>query len=83
MSTKKTAVILFNLGGPDSLKAVVPFLFKQDWAAVLKATFVPVIRFDKEFLSMLVAILGTTISPYLFFWQALQRLQVSCQWAHK
>ena len=49
---------------------IVPFLYKQDWAAVLKATFIPTIKFDKDFISILVAILGTTISPYLFFWQA-------------
>ena len=49
---------------------IVPFLFKQDWVAVMKATFIPTIKFDKYFISILVAILGTTISPYLFFWQA-------------
>ena len=49
---------------------IVPFLYKQDWIAVLKATFIPTIKFDKDFISILVAILGTTISPYLFFWQA-------------
>ena len=49
---------------------VVPFLYKQDVVAILKATFIPTITFDKDFISILVAILGTTISPYLFFWQA-------------
>jgi NRAMP (natural resistance-associated macrophage protein)-like metal ion transporter len=49
---------------------VVPFLYKQDWLAVIKATFIPTIKFDKNFISILVGILGTTISPYLFFWQA-------------
>jgi len=49
---------------------IVPFLYKQDWIAVMKATFIPTIKFDKDFISILVAILGTTISPYLFFWQA-------------
>ena len=49
---------------------IVPFLYKQDWIAVLKATFIPTIKLDKDFISILVAILGTTISPYLFFWQA-------------
>jgi len=49
---------------------IVPFLYKQDWVAVMKATFIPTIKFDKDFISILVAILGTTISPYLFFWQA-------------
>ncbi len=49
---------------------IVPFLYKQDFGAILKATFIPTIKFDKEFLAILVGILGTTISPYLFFWQA-------------
>jgi Mn2+/Fe2+ NRAMP family transporter len=42
---------------------------------VLKATFIPTIRFDKDFISILVAILGTTISPYLFFWQATMEVE--------
>lgn len=49
---------------------VVPFLYKQDFKEILKATFIPTIEFNKEFLGILVGILGTTISPYLFFWQA-------------
>ena len=49
---------------------IVPFLYKQDLTEIFKATFIPTIRFDKDFIAMLVGILGTTISPYLFFWQA-------------
>lgn len=49
---------------------IVPFLYKQDFGAILKATFIPTIKFDKDFFAILVGILGTTISPYLFFWQA-------------
>lgn len=49
---------------------IVPFLYKQDWLAILKGTFIPSIELNKDFISVLVAILGTTISPYLFFWQA-------------
>ena len=52
------------------LYIIVPFMIKQDWGEVLKNTFVPTLKFNKEFLSILVALLGTTISPYLFFWQA-------------
>lgn len=37
---------------------------------ILKASFIPTIQFSKEYLLILVGILGTTISPYLFFWQA-------------
>ena len=49
---------------------IVPFLYKQDFAQIFKATFIPSIKFDKDFMGILVGILGTTISPYLFFWQA-------------
>lgn len=49
---------------------VVPFMIKTDWGTVAKATVTPTIILDKDFISIIVAILGTTISPYLFFWQA-------------
>src|SRR5205814_3832887 len=45
------------------------FLAKPDLSEVLYGTFVPTVRSDGQFLAMIVAILGTTISPYLFFWQ--------------
>jgi len=54
---------------------VVPFLYHQDWLLILKSTFVPTIHFDKEFMGILVGILGTTISPYLFFWQASMEVE--------
>lgn len=49
---------------------VVPFLVKPDWINIFRNTFIPTIHLDKQFFNILVAILGTTISPYLFFWQA-------------
>jgi NRAMP (natural resistance-associated macrophage protein)-like metal ion transporter len=51
------------------------FLAKPNWAEVLTATFIPTIRFNHVYLMTLVAILGTTISPYLFFWQASQEVE--------
>ena len=66
---KKIAEILKYLCLVLLVYLLVPFLYKQNWLAVLKATFIPVIKFDKNFISILVAILGTTISPYPFFWQ--------------
>lgn len=48
---------------------IVPFLYQQDFGEIIKATFIPTIKFDKDFIAILVGILGTTISPYLFFWQ--------------
>jgi NRAMP (natural resistance-associated macrophage protein)-like metal ion transporter len=54
---------------------IVPFLYKQDLAEILKATFIPTIQFNKDYFSILVGIFGTTISPYLFFWQASMEVE--------
>lgn len=51
------------------------FFAHPDWGAVAHATLVPTLRFDPLFLSTVVAILGTTISPYLFFWQTDQEVE--------
>jgi Mn2+/Fe2+ NRAMP family transporter len=48
---------------------------KPNLHEVLRATFIPKISWDAHYLSVLVAILGTTISPYLFFWQACQEVE--------
>jgi NRAMP (natural resistance-associated macrophage protein)-like metal ion transporter len=54
---------------------ITAFLAHADWGAALKSTFVPHIEWSREYLSVLVGILGTTISPYLFFWQAAQEVE--------
>lgn len=54
---------------------VVPFLYDQDWVLIVKSTFIPTLEFNKEFVGILVGILGTTISPYLFFWQATMEVE--------
>jgi len=54
---------------------VTAFLAHPDWNAVLSATFVPHIIWSSAFLATIVALLGTTISPYLFFWQASQEVE--------
>jgi NRAMP (natural resistance-associated macrophage protein)-like metal ion transporter len=51
------------------------FLAHPNWPAVLRATFIPHIEWSKQYLAVLVGILGTTISPYLFFWQAAQEVE--------
>ena len=48
---------------------IAPFMVKQDWSSVASHAFIPHFQFNKEFLAIIVGILGTTISPYLFFWQ--------------
>jgi len=52
------------------LYMIVPFLVHVRWNEVLVSTLIPHIELNKDFIEMVVAILGTTISPYLFFWQA-------------
>jgi NRAMP (natural resistance-associated macrophage protein)-like metal ion transporter len=72
---QKIAVVLKFLCLVLLVYLIVPFLYKQDWVVVLKATFIPTVKFDKNFISILVAILGTTISPYLFFWQTTMEVE--------
>ena len=60
-----------------SLFAYVGVVFTAhiDWRAVGIGAFVPKFAFDKDTLMLIVAILGTTISPYLFFWQSSQEVE--------
>jgi NRAMP (natural resistance-associated macrophage protein)-like metal ion transporter len=52
------------------LYIAVPFMERQPWTEIIHDAIFPDIVWNKEFLAILVGILGTTISPYLFFWQA-------------
>lgn len=51
------------------------FFAKPDWGDVLRNTLIPTFEFNHTFIVTLMAILGTTISPYLFFWQADQEVE--------
>ena len=53
----------------------VVFFAHVSWPAVLHATLLPHLEPTKEYLTALIAVLGTTISPYLFFWQASQEVE--------
>ena len=48
---------------------VTAILVNVPWAEAVKATFVPSVRWSPDYLYIFVGILGTTVSPYLFFWQ--------------
>ena len=52
------------------------FLSNPDWPAALRATLIPRVQWTSAYWATLVGILGTTISPYLFFWQAAQEVEV-------
>jgi NRAMP (natural resistance-associated macrophage protein)-like metal ion transporter len=54
---------------------ITAFLARPDWAVVLHGTFVPHVEWTRAYMSVLVGILGTTISPYLFFWQAAEEVE--------
>lgn len=54
---------------------VIPFLSQTDWMSVLKGTFLPKFENNAEYFMALVGILGTTISPYLFFWQTSMEVE--------
>ena len=54
---------------------VAAFMAHPNWSQVLRATFVPHVEWSVSYLATFVAILGTTISPYLFFWQAAQEVE--------
>jgi len=53
----------------------VVVLADVNWGQVVSHTVVPHFKFDKEYVALMVAVLGTTISPYLFFWQSAHRLE--------
>ena len=53
----------------------IGFFVKIPWGQVLHDTFLPRLAFDKAAVTAIVAIFGTTISPYLFFWQASQEVE--------
>lgn len=53
----------------------VAFTVRLDWAEVLRTAVWPHVTWSKEYATTVVAILGTTISPYLFFWQAAEEVE--------
>ena len=53
----------------------VLFTVKIDWPAVAVGAFLPHFKIDSKSMTMIVAIFGTTISPYLFFWQSSQEVE--------
>lgn len=55
--------------------AVVAFSVGLDWGDVLRHTFIPSLTFSKDQIFLIAGILGTTISPYLFFWQTSQEVE--------
>ncbi len=51
------------------------FLVHASWGTILANTFVPHLHLTRAYVALLIAVLGTTISPYLFFWQSAHRME--------
>ncbi len=51
------------------------FIVAEPWPTILRATFLPHIEFNFQFLFIITGVLGTTISPYMFFWQASEETE--------
>jgi hypothetical protein len=51
------------------------FVVRVPWTQALRSTLIPSVSVDPEYLMALIAVLGTTISPYLFFWQTSQEVE--------
>ncbi len=60
---KWIAIVMFSY-------VVAAFLVVEPWREIIYRAFVPKLIFSKDYLAIIVALFGTTISPYLFFWQA-------------
>ncbi|MEO8862053.1 MAG: divalent metal cation transporter [Ginsengibacter sp.] len=54
---------------------ITVFIVKMPWYTVLKATFIPHIEFNFAFFFIITGVLGTTISPYMFFWETSQEVE--------
>src|ERR1035437_68719 len=75
ISYKKYAKILKWLAFSLLAYPLTLFLVKQPWLTILKATFIPHIELSFAFLFIITGVFGTTISPYMFFWQASEEVE--------
>lgn len=75
ISYKRYSGVLKWLGLSLTVYIVTAFMVKQDWLSILSSTLIPRIEFNMTYLLTMVGFLGTTISPYLFFWQASEEVE--------
>lgn len=54
---------------------ITVFIIHQDWPTVWKASVIPHMEFSFAFLFIITGVFGTTITPYMFFWQASQEVE--------
>lgn len=54
---------------------ITVFIIPENWPTILHATFVPHFEFNFAFIFIITGVLGTTISPYMFFWEANEEVE--------
>lgn len=59
------------------------FLVRQDWSAIVRHTIIPSLSLSRDYILIIIAIIGTTISPYLFFWQASEEVEEKREMYHQ
>lgn len=72
---KKYVGVLKWLGLSLGVYIITAFMVKQNWGAIAFNTFIPQIEFNLGYIMTMIGFLGTTISPYLFFWQASEEIE--------
>ena len=72
---KKYSGVLKWLGLSLGVYVITAFMVKQNWSEIAWNTFIPQINFDLGYVMTMIGFLGTTISPYLFFWQASEEIE--------
>lgn len=72
---KKYVKILKYFAATILAYVITAFMIHQDWKNILLETITPHFAFNKEYMLNVIAMLGTTISPYLFFWQADEEIE--------
>ena len=75
VSYKSYSQVLKWLGLTLFVYVITALIVSQNWEEVIMATLVPHIELNMGYLMILVGFLGTTISPYLFFWQASEEVE--------
>lgn len=75
LSYKKYAKLLKWLTLSLLAYPVTAFLVEQPWRVILNATFIPHLEFSVDWLFIIMGVFGTTITPYMFFWEASQEVE--------
>jgi len=75
VSYKRYSKILKWLGLSLGVYIITAFLVKQNWGEIAFDLFIPKIELNLGYITTMIGFLGTTISPYLFFWQASEEIE--------